>query len=346
MNKKKGIKIEEILSLHNKGLSPGEIAEKLNCSISNTSRRLKKLNIKCNVKQNKNSERTNRYKVNLNYFEKIDTEEKAYFLGLLYADGSVCKNVFYIKMKDEEILLKLKKNLEAEQYIKKYYYNDNKYSAYVFTVSSQKMAQDLINQGCFINKTYTLTFPTINTLLYSHFIRGFFDGDGSISISEKFSQSRIDFTSASTKFLEQLREILSQLTNTKGSLLKESGKSNAWHLKFGGKHAYIIFNWMYKDASIFMKRKHDKYLIYKNVHVKQGELLENPEVNQDNQQPSLGSNTFEGSTTNSQIQTGNAEDGNTDTSALPFKIDPNGFVTTILENGIKVEWIPIKGVDY
>lgn len=36
----------------------------------------------------------------------------------------------------------------------------------------------------------------------------------------------------------------------------------------------------------------------------------------DNQQPSLGSNTFEGSTTNSQIQTDNAEDGNGNTSAL------------------------------
>lgn len=49
--------------------------------------------------------------------------------------------------------------------------------------------------------------------------------------------------------------------------------------------------------------------------LKQDELLENPE--EDNQQPSLSSNTFEGSTTNSQVQTGNAEDGNADTSVLP-----------------------------
>lgn len=54
----------------------------------------------------------------------------------------------------------------------------------------------------------------------------------------------------------------------------------------------------------------------KTVVFKQGELLENHNDN-DNQQPSLSSNTFEGSTTNSRVQTDNAEDGNVDTSALP-----------------------------
>jgi len=53
------------------------------------------------------------------------------------------------------------------------------------------------------------------------------------------------------------------------------------------------------------------------VHLKQGELLEHPI--KDNQQPSLGSNTFEGSTTNNRVQTDNAEDSNVDTSTLPDK---------------------------
>lgn len=51
---------------------------------------------------------------------------------------------------------------------------------------------------------------------------------------------------------------------------------------------------------------------------KKGELLENPEVG--NQQPSLSSNTFEGSETNNRIRTGNAEDSNVDTSALLSQI--------------------------
>lgn len=56
----------------------------------------------------------------------------------------------------------------------------------------------------------------------------------------------------------------------------------------------------------------------KRVLNKQGELLEHPiTVCEDNQQPSLSRNTLEGSTTNSRIQTDNAEDSNGNTSALP-----------------------------
>ena len=65
--------------------------------------------------------------------------------------------------------------------------------------------------------------------------------------------------------------------------------------------------------------------------LKQGELLENLEA--DNQQPSLSSNTFEGSETNSRVQTDNAEDSNTDTSALLqqiIKIVEDDIVRTIL----------------
>ena len=58
--------------------------------------------------------------------------------------------------------------------------------------------------------------------------------------------------------------------------------------------------------------------ITRQVVVKQGELLENPE--EDNQQPSIYRNIIEGSTTNSRVLTDSAEDGNTDTSALPDNI--------------------------
>lgn len=312
--RKKGIEIEKIVDLHNQGLSPIEISEKLNCSIANISKRLSKLGIKPSRKKNDNWNRTNRYKIDLTYFESINTSEKAYILGLLYADGSVAKSGFYIKMKDEDILLKVKKELKAEQPIRKRYYN-NKYWAYVFTVHSEELSRDLVKQGCFINKTYTLSFPDIDKSFYSHFLRGFFDGDGCLQINSNYTQCRFDLTSASVKLLEDIQKILSGLVKTKGSLRKENGKSNAWHLRYSGFRINMILDWLYQDATIFMKRKHDKFLIYKSVHVKQGELLENPE--EDNQQPSLSSNTLEGSTTNSRVQTDNAEDSDANTSALP-----------------------------
>jgi intein-encoded DNA endonuclease-like protein len=284
--RKKGIKIEKIVDLHNQGLSPIEISEKLNCSISNISRRLTKLGVKPLKKNNKNWRRTNRYKVNLNYFDSIDTSEKAYILGLLYADGSVCKDGFYLKMKDEELLLKVKEEMKAEQPVKKYYYG--KYWSYILTISSQKLSKELIKQGCFINKTYTLLFPNIDKSLHSHFVRGFFDGDGHLGITDNISTCKVDFTSASTEFLKSLRILISSFSKTNGSLRKENGKSNAWHLRFSGSQVIDVLNWLYKDATIFMRRKHDKFLIYKSVHIKSDKLLENPE--EDNQQPIISLN--------------------------------------------------------
>jgi len=309
---KKGIKIEEIINLHNLGFPPIKIAEKLNCDLTNISKRLLKSGIKP-IRTVKYWGRKNRYSVNESYFNIIDTEEKAYILGLMYADGSVSEGNFYIKMKDEDVLIKIKKALNAEQLIR--LYKRGNYEAYILNICSQKLAKSLVQHGCFINKTYTLSFPNIPIFLYPHFIRGFYDGDGCLQINNNSSQCRFDLTSASTKLLKDIQNIISPLVSTKGSLIKESGISNAWHLKYSGFRINMILDWLYKDSSIFMKRKHDKFLIYKSVHVKQGELLEKPE--EVNQQPSLGSNAFEGSTTNSQVQTSNVEDSNADTSALP-----------------------------
>lgn len=92
-----------------------------------------------------------------------------------------------------------------------------------------------------------------------------------------------------------------------------------------------------------------KYKLHKSaVRTKQGELLENPTLErqkEDNQQPSLGSNSFEGSTTNIQYLTSNVEVGKDNTSALPFNIDSNGFSTIIIDDNI-VKWKPMKGIDY
>ena len=79
-----------------------------------------------------------------------------------------------------------------------------------------------------------------------------------------------------------------------------------------------------------------EYKLHKSaVRSKQGELLENPTtvtVKEDNQQPSLSSNTFEGSTTNSRVQTSNVEDSNANTSALP-DIKGETFKLTLKKEG-------------
>ena len=100
MSDKKGIEIEKILELYNKGLQPIEIAEQLNCSSSNITRRLKKIGIEIKRNYSKHRySRLGRHSINEDFFNVIDNEAKAYFLGLMYSDGSVTNNQFYLKLK-------------------------------------------------------------------------------------------------------------------------------------------------------------------------------------------------------------------------------------------------------
>lgn len=116
---KKGIKIESIINLYNKGLTPVQISEELGCTIANITRRLKKENIKV-VPNYSKSRRTRKgyYSLNEDYFYFIDDETSSYLLGLMYADGSVVSNGCYLKMKEEESLIKLRDAIKGNMPIK------------------------------------------------------------------------------------------------------------------------------------------------------------------------------------------------------------------------------------
>lgn len=283
---KKGIKIERILDLYNQGIPPVQIAEQLGCCTVNITRRLKKSGISfvrdySSIRRS----RAGRYSIDEDYFETIDTEGKAYFLGLMYSDGSVTKNQFYLKLKDEDVIQQFKQELKTEAPIRRI---ETPWDAYILQVSCQRLCNHLIKQGCVPNKTRVIQVPELREDLYRHFIRGFFDGDGCLQLQDKIYRCRFDLTSASLQFLEQLRPIITAKAKTNGSLQKET-KYDVWHLNYSGHQVVQIMDWLYKDSHFYLKRKHDKYLILKQYQVrgKSGELLGSPEVG--NQQPSLGS---------------------------------------------------------
>lgn len=131
-------------------------------------------------------------KLNERYFETIDTEEKAYWLGFLYADGCVCvrrkgENVksmnveVGLKGSDEEHLIKLANSLEYENY--KLIHRTVKESETVrIVIHSTSLCRDLIDKGCTPKKSLTLKFPSLSKELTPHFIRGYIDGDGYIGV--------------------------------------------------------------------------------------------------------------------------------------------------------------------
>lgn len=126
-----------------------------------------------------------RYTVNENYFECVDTIDKAYFLGLLYSDGYVNSGGFYLSLceTDLSILEVFKKTIGYSGDIKTKSNGNEKHCIQKhLNIHSSKLAKSLISLGCVQNKTHILKYPSfLNEKLTSHFIRGYFDGDGCIS---------------------------------------------------------------------------------------------------------------------------------------------------------------------
>lgn len=128
--------------------------------------------------------------------------------------------------------------------------------------------------------------------------------------------------------------------NTIENLVLLNGSDHRWlHKQYGNATLWAFYNKkvLLEDLISWSNdKKRAKKLLELNIIeqklsgvFKQGELLENPIINnEDNQQPSLNSNILEGSTTNSQILSINIEDSNANTSSLPLhnsKLDSNPY---------------------
>ena len=153
------------------------------------------------------------YPVDERYFQKIDTHEKAYWLGVMYADGYVTKtDVVGLGMIDKEHIEKFKSAIGAEnnkirerdQLNRNGIRSNNK--MYSLQITSHLMASDLIANGCVRNKTYYLNdLPNLPDDLMWDFVRGVIDGDGSIIFSNGYG---IDLCAYSKQFLENMKEFL------------------------------------------------------------------------------------------------------------------------------------------
>lgn len=208
------------------------------------------------------------YSLDETYFDVIDSEEKAYFLGLLYADGSHNLKKYCISLElqeeDKPILDKLTIILQPD---KPLFFNrkrkENHKNSYKFYVSSKYMSNRLSELGVGQNKAFTIRLPELRDDLIHHFIRGFFDGDGCISIyliKNKYQSCSFSITS-NREFLEKIQEILiEQLQLNKTKLARDNRGNNISSLVYGGKQNCLkIRDWLYKDATVYLQRKHDKF---------------------------------------------------------------------------------------
>lgn len=209
------------------------------------------------------------YHYDHNFFENIDTEEKAYWIGFIMADGCItigknnsCELAIHLSSKDKEHLRKFNKALKGNIpiQVKEELCNlDNKtHQTAIIRIYSQKIVHDLEKYNVITNKSLVKVFPTnIPEYLMNHYIRGYFDGNGSIYNSNGYVGC--SFYTGSLNFLEKLKEFL-QSQNIKTSNPFHPNKGNkCYSIKISGiKNCDNFLNYIYKNSTIYLDRKFNK----------------------------------------------------------------------------------------
>lgn len=203
----------------------------------------------CSIKCS--GEHRREYKFDYEYFNKIDSEDKAYWLGFLYADGNIYNNELTLKLTniDYEHIVKFNKSLNSTYKIHK---ADNN-TSYV-KLYHKNLKENMNKVGIHPNKTFTIKYPKIDSKLDKHFIRGFFDGDGSVYLqNNKYLQMSL-FT-ASENFKKSLIEKIP-------IEFLEYEQYNGYHLRLCKRELVEKFyNYIY-PGNIYLKRKKDKFDIF------------------------------------------------------------------------------------
>lgn len=210
--------------------------------------------------------RKNKYTCNDSFFESINTEDKAYWLGVLFADGNTSLNncgtgVVRLSSKDKDWVENFLKSVSSTNTVHKEIHKKYNKEIWKAMITSHKMFNDLCNLGCVPNKSLVLKFPKIKNELVPHFIRGYFDGDGTVGIYKYLSKSnsvtlRSGIASGSKEFLEELIKYI-PIKN------KNIKHHDLYTVSFSVKDSLSFYDYVYKDATIFLERKKLKFEEFK-----------------------------------------------------------------------------------
>ncbi len=194
------------------------------------------------------------YTIDEHIFDVIDTQEKAYWLGFIWADGCVYRKVLSValQIRDGHHLQGLATLLGSDKPVRERHYDFDKAE---FTANSVYLTNRLQELGILKGRPdHHLMLDQILDHLLGAWTRGFFDGDGCASATAH----SVGFC-GSAPFLHHLRELLSRHTGTNPSIsVYKNTQSDYYSVVYKGYYnAHKITDWMYQDATVFLARKHD-----------------------------------------------------------------------------------------
>ncbi len=220
-----------------------------------------------------------RYKVNEVFFDQW-SDQMAYVLGFLYADGSL-EDASYIRGKyvrvtntDHDRIEAIKKLLDSEHTVVQEDKGGNYKRRYLLRIGNSKMYDQLISLGLTPRKSLTMKFPKVPEKYLGPFVRGYFDGDGCVYLEMRATgrpkRLLTVFTSGSKAFLQQLHLQLQSHAGIAGSGLYAHGSTKgAYQLRYSSEDSSRLFKLMYGKAiepDLFLRRKYDIFKRYFKLH--------------------------------------------------------------------------------
>ena len=257
--------IPKIIELYKQGVS----AKQLGFKFGIDKRRIQKWASKEGVLRT--LENSHRLKfIDEHALDVIDNQYKAYWLGFLYADAyhneDLCCLNLTLKGADIGHIKKYVNFFKGEVKdinIGEVSFNEKKYSTCSYKIYSTHLSKKLKELGCPQAKSFILRFPDwLSEELQSHFIRGYFDGDGSIKVNKKTKEWRINIC-GTKEMCNEIKTIISNKLNISSSLdYISKTNNNTWILVISGNEQVNTFcEWMYFDREIHLDRKYERYLL-------------------------------------------------------------------------------------
>lgn len=258
--------IQQICIDYLAGIENKELAVKYNLHRSSVQRILKRNGIGLRL-QNTTSRK---YFYDETFFSQIDTQNKAYILGMIAADGTVSRrNAVEICLQedDKELLEKIapffgnpKLGYRASR--KRTPLSHASKPQYRLCVTSKRIALDLRRLGIMENKSLKIRFPNLPTSMIPHFIRGFFDGDGCLCLTKRWGNNAVTIVS-NPEMCSDMSKQITKFLNINASVRNKTKTVKVVGIN-GNRQIEKFLDWIYFNAEIFMQRKFKKYQILKH----------------------------------------------------------------------------------
>lgn len=271
MNRLNSLTKDKLVELYvNDKRSLDDIAKLYSVSKTSIYKRLKKYSVKQRSKSEARIEAQKQGKLPQQFFD-IDENffsswsfEMAYVLGLIITDGCVSgSGTVSLSMNDKDLLEKVKQVMGSKHKITP---SKRQKGLYCFYFSRKKLVRDLEKLYVVPRKSLAVKFPEIPQIYLPDFLRGVFDGDGSVFFDPRRPKFpiRSKFVSGSQDFIIGLQSNLEFLGMPKRTIYKQRTK-NGWSYMFiyGHKDSAKLFEILYKNNQngLFLERKYKRFLV-------------------------------------------------------------------------------------